>query len=149
MAFRDATASVAKGLIAGAAGTAAMTAFQMVEMKLTDRSPSTAPADAVETVLDVEPKSEQAEQRLSNLTHWSYGTGWGAVRGLMGAAGVGNTGATGALFALVWGSGLTMLPALGVAPKPTEWGPKALAMDAAMHAVYAGTVSAVYEALDS
>ncbi len=86
--IRGLAAAVGKGLFAGAAGTAAMTVSSIVEMKLRGRPPSTTPAKAVETVLEREPRSEQAEQRFSNLVHWGYGTAWGAFRGLVGFAGL-------------------------------------------------------------
>ncbi len=50
--------------------------------------------------------------------------------------------------AAVWGSGLVMLPALGVAPPVREWGAKALLTDASHHVVYACGAGLVYGALD-
>ncbi len=79
--------SVGKGLVAGAAGTAFMTLSSTLEMKIRHREGSSAPADAAGKVLGVEPRSEEGKKRFSNITHWGYGTGWGAFRGLIGAAG--------------------------------------------------------------
>lgn len=140
--------AVGKGLFAGAAGTMAMTLSSTIESKLRDRSPSTVPAEAVEEVLDVEPVDEEAEQRLNRLTHLGYGTAWGAPRGLLGLVGLGGVPATAAHFATVWGAGLVMLPALDLAPKPTRWGAKELAVDAWHHAVYATAAGLAYEWLD-
>ena len=105
-----------KGLFAGAVGTAAMTVSSTLEMRARGRTASTAPADAAGKVLGVEPKDEAGEARFASLVHWSYGTGWGAVRGLIGAAGLEGPAATAAHFGAVWGSEQVMLPALGVAP---------------------------------
>ena len=91
--------------------------------------------------------SEQEKTKLANLAHWGYGTSWGAVRGLLGATGMSGTAASTVLFGLVWGSALTMLPALDLAPKPQEWGPKALGEDALMHGFYAAVVGLAYEAM--
>lgn len=131
------TGAIGRGLVAGAAGTAAMTVSSTIEMKLRGREASSVPADAVEEVLDVEPKDEEAKERLGNLAHFGYGTGWGAARGLLGITPLPHPAATAAHFGLVWGAGLTMLPVLKLAPPPQKWGAKELAVDALHHAVYA------------
>lgn len=138
---------VGRGLAAGAVGTAAMTASSTLEAKLRERSPSSAPADAAEKVLGVEPVDEESEARLSNAVHWAYGTGWGAARGILAAMGLRGVEATGTHLALVWGSALTMLPKLGVAPPPQEWGPKELGIDLMHHAVYATATGLTFAAL--
>ena len=140
---------VGKGLFAGLAGTAAMTLVSTLEMKARGREASTTPVDAVSKVFDIEPVDEDARMRLSNITHWAYGTAWGAARGVISAAGLKGHAATAAHFAAVWGAALVMLPALKVAPPPNEWGAKELALDALHHAVYAAATGAVYEALDT
>ncbi len=59
-------------------------------------------------------------------------------------AGLTGPPAAAAHFAAVWGSGLVMLPALGVAPPVREWGAKALLTDACHHLVYAVATTAAY-----
>ncbi len=144
----DVAATVGKGLVAGVAGTLAMTLSSTLEMKLTGREASSAPADAAAKVLGVEPKGDKEKARFSNVVHWAFGTSWGAVRGLAGAAGLTGSVAAGAHFAAVWGNDLVMLPALGVTPAVKEWGAKALLTDAFHHLVYAAVVSLTYSALD-
>lgn len=106
------------------------------------------PAQAVEEVADLEPTDEQAEQQLNTAAHWGYGTGWGVVRGLLGAAGVAGTAATLTHFGVVWGTQQVLLPALGVAKPTWEYGGKALATDVWHHAVYVSACGAAYEWLD-
>lgn len=144
----ETAAALGKGLVAGVVGTAAMTLSSTIEMKLRNRSSSSAPADAIEEVLGVEPVDEEAEQRLGNLTHWGYGSGWGAVRGLLGAFGLHGWPATAAHFGAVWGTEAAMLPALEVAPPMRKWGAKEIAIDMWHHAVYAVTAGLAYRALD-
>jgi hypothetical protein len=139
---RFATA-VGRGLLAGLAGTAVMTLVQMLEMKLSGEPSSDTPAKAVEKVLDLEPRNARAEQRLTNLVHFAYGTGWGAVRGLLPLA-VGRF-ATQSHLLMVWGAGLAMLPALRLAPPVFQWSNKQVGRDFVHHAVYAFATGVTYD----
>jgi hypothetical protein len=145
--MNGATATVGKGLLAGLAGTAAMTVSSTVEQKLRGRPASTAPADAAAKVLGIrEFPSEGAKNAFSNAVHWSYGTGWGAVRALLGTL-LSAPAATAAHFAALWGSEQVMLPALQVAPPVTMWGKEEVAIDAFHHVVYATATGVTYEVL--
>ncbi len=144
----DVAGAVGRGLVAGVAGTALMTVASTIEMKVQGREASTAPADAAAKVLGVEPTGDDEKARFATVVHWVYGTSWGALRGVLGAVGLTGPAAAGAHFAAVWGSGLVMLPALGVAPSVKEWGAKALATDAFHHLVYAAATSMAFAALD-
>lgn len=126
-----------------------MTVFSTIEMKMRGRKPSDAPAEAAAKVLGVSPVGEDEKKRFSTLAHWGYGTGWGAVRGVIGATGLRGLPAGALFFAAVWGNELVMLPSLGVTPPATEWGREELSVDAGLHVVYAATTSLVYETLDS
>ena len=148
MKLGDVAAAVGKGLFAGVAGTVAMTASSTIEMKLRGRPASSAPATAAAKVLGVEPKGQSEEARFSSIVHWGYGTSWGAVRGLIGAAGLRGLRANAAHLGAVWGSEQAILPALGVAPPFWEWGAKEVAIDAFHHLVYAGATGAAYALLD-
>ncbi len=148
MGLGDTAAAVGKGLFAGAAGTAAMTVSSSLEAKLRDRGASSAPADAAGKVLGIQPRDEAGEQRFSNVVHWSYGTSWGAVRGLLEVAGFGGATAAALHFGAVWGSEQVMLPSLDVAPPPWETQPKELAIDALHHAVYAAATGLAFAALE-
>lgn len=148
MALGNIASSVGKGLAAGAIGTVAMTVSSTLEMKMRGREGSTAPSDAAGKVLGVQPRDPDGQKRFSTAVHWGYGTSWGAVRGLLGAAGMSGPTAALAHFGAVWGNALVMLPALDVAPPATEWGSKELGVDAFHHFVYALATSAAYEYLD-
>lgn len=141
-------AAVGKGLLAGFVGTAAMTLSSTLEAKARGRKPSDAPARAAAKVLGVSPIGENEKKRFATLVHWGYGTSWGAARGVIAAAGWSGVPAAVAFFGAVWGTELTMLPLLGVAPPATEWERQEIAIDAWHHVVYASTASLVYEWLD-
>jgi hypothetical protein len=148
MKLGDVAADVGKGLFAGLLGTAAMTVSSTVEMKIRGRPASNAPAVAAGKVLGVEPRDEEGEARFSTLVHWGYGTGWGAVRGLVGSAGLEGPAAAAAHFGAVWGAEQVMLPALDVAPPFWTWGAKEVGIDAFHHLVYATATSVAYSVLD-
>ncbi len=144
----DVAADFGKGIFAGLAGTVAMTVSSTLEMKLSGRAASDTPAQAAETVLDVEPKDEESEARFSNLVHWGYGTGWGSVRGLLASAGLSGPAATVAHLALVWGSEQVVLPALNVSAPVFKYGGKATATDLLHHTVYATATGLAYAYLE-
>ena len=149
MTTRTVAEPLLKGVIAGVAGTAAMTVSSTIEAKLRHRPFSTAPADAAAKVLGIESfSSDRARGRFSNLVHWGYGTGWGATRGMLSALGLSPAKATATHLAAVWGSEQVMLPALHVAPPITMWGREEAAIDGFHHAVYAVSTGLAYELLD-
>ena len=148
MKLGDVAADVGRGLFAGLLGTAAMTVSSTAEMKIRGRPASNAPAVAAGKVLGVEPRDEEGEARFSTLVHWGYGTGWGAVRGLVGSAGLEGPAAAAAHFGAVWGAEQVMLPALNVAPPFWTWGAKEVGIDAFHHLVYATATSVAYSVLD-
>lgn len=143
-----AAGSLGRGLLAGAFGTAVMTASSTIEMKLRGREASSVPGDAVAKVLGVAPKDDEAKQRFSDIVHLGYGTGWGAARGVIDSIGLSGPPAAAAHLAAIWGTALVTLPALGVAPPVKEWGSKEIAIDFFHHAVYAAATSLAYEWLD-
>jgi hypothetical protein len=141
--------AVGLGLFAGAAGTAAMTISSTLEAKLRGRGASSAPSEAAGKVLGVQPRDPDGQARFATVVHWSYGTAWGAARGLMALAGLRGTRAAVAHFATVWGWSLVMLPGLDVTPPAWRQEPRELGVDALHHLVYASATTAAWSALDS
>jgi hypothetical protein len=145
---REIPPSIGKGLVAGFLGTAAMTASSTIEARLRHRAASSAPARATAKALGIaEFEDDIARARFNDLSHWGYGTGWGIVRGLLGASRLTPTRATAAHCAAVWGSAAVTLPALDVAPPFVFWGRKEVAIDLFHHAVYALATGAAYEVI--
>jgi hypothetical protein len=147
MKIADTLASaVGRGLLAGFAGTAAMTVSSTLEARLRGRAPSSAPARATAKVLGIsEFESDLAKARFSDLSHWGYGTGWGVVRGLLSAAGLSPRAATAAHGAAIYGAAQVTLPALDVAPPVVFWPKEEIAIDAFHHAVYTAATGMAYE----
>jgi hypothetical protein len=144
----DLSSSIGRGLAAGLAGTAAMTVSSTLEARLRHRKPSSAPARATAKALGIASFADGiAEARFNDLSHWGYGTSWGAVRGLLGALGLSPRAATVAHGAIVWGSAQVALPALDIAPPAIFWAPKEIMIDAFHHAAYALAAGVAYELL--
>lgn len=122
------------GLLSGLAGTAAMTATQQLEMRLTGREPSATPAEAVCKLLGFETSTREQEQRLAQEAHWTYGTAWGL--GQSAVSGMREPVASLVYFFAVWGVGAALLSATNLAPPPTQWSRKSLLTDAGHHVVY-------------
>jgi hypothetical protein len=145
-ALTKAATAIGDGLVAGVLGTAAMTVSSTVEARLRHRAASSAPARATAKALGIaEFENDLAKARFNDLSHWGYGTGWGIVRGVLGAAGMPAAKATAAHGAAVWGSAAVTLPALDVAPPFVFWGREEVAIDLFHHTVYAIATGLAYE----
>ena len=137
--------AIGRGLVAGLAGTAAMTISSTVEARLRGRAFSTAPARATAKALGIrEFDSDLAQARWNDLSHWGYGTGWGVLRGLLGVTGLSPRAATVTHGAAIYGAAQVTLPALDVVPPSIFWGAKEIAIDALHHAVYATATGLAY-----
>src|ERR1700746_2665793 len=140
---------IGKGLLAGFAGTAAMTVSSTLEAKLRGRKPSSAPARATAKALGIASfEDDVAAARFNDLSHWGYGTGWGVVRGLLGASGMSPRAATAAHGAAIWGSAQVTLPTWESPPPVVSWQPQKSAIDLFRHTVYAIATGLAYELLD-
>jgi hypothetical protein len=138
--------AIGDGLVAGFLGTAAMTVSSTLEARLRHRQASTAPARATAKALGIAAfDSDLARARFNDLSHWGYGTGWGVVRGILGATGMRPAKATAAHGAAVWGSAAVTLPALDIAPPFVFWGRQEVAIDLFHHTVYAVATGLAYE----
>ena len=139
--------ALGRGATAGLAGTAVMTAFQkLVEMPLTGRGDSYAPADFTQKILPVSPKSQQARQRLNYVAHFGIGTGWGVAYAIASRRGLEGQRAVAATFAAVYTGDVLLNTALGLY-KPWEWSLKDTAIDVVDKLVQAEAAGAVFDAM--
>lgn len=139
--------AIGKGMIAGLAGTVAMSISQAIEMKITNRKPSDAPAKAAERIFDIGP-DPGTEDTFSNEVHYTYGSLWGIARGLLAVCGIRGFIATSAHFSAVWGTALVVETELDLAPPLNEWKNEDFVMSIVHHAVYAVVAGLVYDAID-
>ncbi len=143
------TAMLGRGVLAGLAGTVVMTAFQkLVEMPLTQREESYAPADFAEKLLPVHPQTPAARRRLNYTTHFALGGMWGTAYGIAAAAGLRRQKAVNAVFAAVYVGDVALNTALGLY-QPSRWTAKDWAIDVVDKYVQAQATGAVFDhALD-
>lgn len=137
--------TVGRGILAGVAGTAVMTAFQkLIEMPITGREDSYAPAMFAQKVLPVRPRSEQEQHRLNYVTHFGLGMMWGAAYGLAARAGLRGRSAVAVVFASVYTGDVLLNTALGLY-EPSKWSTQDLVVDVVDKLVQAAATGAIYD----
>ncbi|WP_100497440.1 hypothetical protein [Geodermatophilus chilensis] len=136
---------VVRGVVAGVAGTVVMTTFQkLVEMPLTMRGDSYAPADFAEKVTPVRASSPEGRRRLNWVTHFALGTMWGAAYGIAAARGVRGQKAVNAVFSVVYVGDVALNTALRLY-RPLQWSPKDVVIDVLDKYVQAQGTGAVFD----
>lgn len=122
-----------------------MTAFQLViEMPLTGRKDSYAPASFAEKVLRVSPSSEIGRKRLNYGTHFMLGTLWGAAYGAASHAGLRGQRAVAAVFLTVYTGDVLLNTALGLY-EPSTWSRRDWAIDVVDKLVQAEATGAAFD----
>lgn len=139
--------SMATGALAGLIGTAAMTAAQTAEMRVTGRRASMVPGQVASKLLRLEPKDDAGLARISNRMHWAHGIVQGTLRAVVGRLGLQGPAAAGTHFALMWTSDAMLYKVLDISPWPWEWSLDELAPDVLHKGFYALVTSAAYDRL--
>ncbi len=141
----SATAMVGRAILAGLAGTVVMTVFQkLVEMPVTGRDDSYAPASFAEKVLRIQPRSEHTRKRLNYGTHLALGTLWGAAYGVAAHKGLRGQQGVAAVFAAVYTGDVALNTALGLY-EPTSWSGRDWAIDVVDKLVQAEATAAIFD----
>ena len=161
--------AIARGMAAGGIGTGAMTVAQGLAAKLQSsgdggqqseeqQSPqdpweeASMPAQVGRRISEGVFHHEVPPERiplLTNVMHWVYGTGWGAVYGLVEGTLDGRPLRQGALFgAGVWAMSYVQLVPMGLYQLPWKYPPKSIAMELGYHVVYGVGVAGGHRLLD-
>lgn len=138
---------IGRGILAGLGGTVVMTAFQkLVEMPLTQRSKSYAPADFAQKITPLDPKTPQGRRRLNYATHYSLGMMWGTTYGIAALKGLRGQRAVHAVFATVYTGDVLLNTALGLY-HPARWSARDWAIDVVDKYVQAQGTGLVFDRL--
>lgn len=164
--------AVARGVVAGMIGTAAMTAWQEISMKLQSSGVNASSAGEAEPPSPPRDPWEQAsapakvarrflegvfDERvpperiglLTNAMHWGYGIGWGVAYGLIQGTSPGPALRRGVLFGTaVWAMSYVTLVPMGFYQPPWKYSPQELAMDISYHLAYGAGLGVGYAAVD-
>ena len=142
------TASAAyKGLIAGAAGVAAMTLAEKLEQSFTGRPDSYVPAHTLERLLRQPHKPDNERIGMNWIMHWSQGIILGAVRGWMAEAGLRGPVGSFLHMNLRLLNDQTLENATGTGAPPWTWPVDEQAIDLLGKGLYAFVTGAVADAL--
>ena len=136
---------IGRGVVAGVAGTAVMTAFQkFVEMPVTGRPESYAPANFAEKVLPIHPETQEGRTRLNWVSHFSLGAMWGTAYGVAAHSGLRGWKAIGAVFGVVYTGDVIVNAALGLY-HPSRWSTQDLVVDVVDKFVQAAATGIIFD----
>jgi hypothetical protein len=136
-----------KGMLAGAAGVAVMTACEKLEQRLTGRPDSYMPAHTLERLLGMRQRPDRQRRKLNLGMHAGQAVLLGAWRGLMAEGGLRGARAS-ALFAVVrLANDQTLETVTGQGAPPWTWPRDELVIDLFHKSVYAFATGLVADAL--
>jgi hypothetical protein len=134
------------GLLAGAAGVAAMTIAEKVEQQLTRRPNSYVPAHTLERLLALPHRPDPERLALNWTMHWGQGILLGGVRAAMAARGLRGPVGSFVFLNLRLLNDQTLENATGVGAPPWTWPTDEQAIDLLHKAIYAFVTGAVADA---
>jgi hypothetical protein len=141
-----------RSVLAGTAGTAALTLAYAIEHRLRPRvkgpldyDDSLVPGEIVASIMHLPHVTAREENELGLALRWSYGSVFGLWHGVLRRR-VGEPVASIAFGATLMSATLTLFPLLGRTPPPWRWPPSVLATAFGTHAAYVAAVAAVDDA---
>ena len=137
--------TIGLGILAGVAGTVVMTAFQeLIEMPLTGRGDSFAPAKFAEKISGFHPTTLQGRKQLNWATHFALGGMWGSAYGVAAYAGLRGPQAIAAVFATVYTGDVLLNTELGLY-EPSTWSGRDWAIDLTDKFVQAAATGIIFD----
>jgi hypothetical protein len=143
----SAASLLALGLLAGAAGVAAMTLTEKLEQTVTGRPNSYVPAHTLERLLGLPARPDRKRLGLNWAMHWGQGMVLGIVRAAMSRRGVGGPFGSFMFLNLRLLNDQTLENATGVGAPPWTWPRDEQVIDVLHKAVYAFATGAVADRL--
>jgi hypothetical protein len=139
--------AVARGLVAGLVGVAAMTAAEKLEQVVTRRPNSFVPGRTLGRLLRLPDKPDEERRPLNWAMHWGQGIVLGAARGLMAERGLRGPVGSFLFLNLRLLNDQTLENATGAGAPPWTWPTDEQAIDLLHKAVYAFGTGAVADRL--
>jgi hypothetical protein len=138
-----------RSVVAGAAGTAAMTLAYAIERRVRrhthgplDYDDSLVPGEIVTGIMHLSNVTDRDEHDLGLALRWGYGSAFGIWHGLLRRV-IPEPRASCAFGATLMTATLTLFPLLGRTPPPWRWPPSVIATAFGTHAAYVAAVAAV------
>ena len=141
------TSVITKGILAGAAGVAAMTVVEKLEQVATKRPNSFVPAHTLERLLRMRTKPDSERQLLNWVMHWGQGIALGVVRTAMADRGLRGPVGSHLFMNLRLLNDQLLENATGVGAPPWTWPRGEQVVDLVHKGVYAHVTGAVADAL--
>jgi hypothetical protein len=142
-----------RSVIAGAAGTATMTAAYALERRLRPRAKgpldyddSLVPGRIVASIMHLPQVTDREDEDLGLLLRWSYGSAFGLLHGLLRRR-LREPWAAAVFGATLMTATLSLFPLLGRTPPPWRWSRAFLATSLATHVAYVTAVAIVDDRL--
>ena len=138
-----------RSVLAGTAGTAALSLAYVVERKLRPRhqgpldyDDSLVPGKIVASIMHLPHVTAREDRDIGWTLRWSYGSAFGLWHGILRRK-VGEPWASAIFGGTLMTTTFTMFPLLGRTPPPWKWPPDVMATCLGTHAAYIGAVAAV------
>jgi hypothetical protein len=138
-----------RSVIAGAAGTAALTAAYAAERRMRpshegqlDYDDSLVPGQIVASIMHLPHVTAREDHDLGLALRWGYGSVFGLWHGLLRRR-LREPWASFAFGATLMTATFTLFPLLGRTPRPRQWPPDVLATSVGTHVAYVTAVAAV------
>lgn len=138
-----------RSVVAGTAGTAALTLAYGIERRLRRRAPadldyddSLVPGQIVASVMHLPHVTAREEHELGVFVRWSYGSVFGVWHGTLRRV-VPEPWASVGFGATLMAATLTLFPLLGRTPPPWRWPADVMATSVGTHVAYVSGVAAV------
>ena len=138
-----------RSVLAGAAGTAALTLSYAAERRLRplhqgplDYDDSPVPGEIVASIMHLPHVSAREARQLGTALRWGYGSVFGLAHGFLRRR-LGEPGASAIFGATLLGATFSLFPLLGHTPPPWRWPADVIATCLGTHAAYVLTVARI------
>jgi len=144
---------IVRSVLAGTAGTAALTLAYAAERRLRPRvrgpldfDDSLVPGQIVAGIMHLPHVTAREDRELGLMLRWGYGSAFGIWHGTLRQM-AGEPWASAGFFATLMTATFTLFPLLGRTPPPWRWPPDVLATSVGTHVAYVATLAAVDDGL--